>query len=781
MAITKNQDWKISDNKHLLVDIFPYKIKNREKFYNRNHPVDLNPNTRQFNRYWHDNQLPKCIEGHWVDDEGTWVYMMPKLYTYVNIMLIPDKARNPIQPILRDNEWIIFSYLMGIDGFSGFEDDPDYTCNYLVGELEQGRELDEVQLQSISDNCKKPDGSFKTYKHPWEYLTRTYLVDDPRGKPLGKPLYENALKNGMIFTARGIGKSLTMFVGDLGHELMFSGIKYMSEILQVNRRVLFGAGCGTAAQLQRSINNLQAFWYNMPGAYEYPKKDSTKKYMGYFFKRLQGSWLVGNTLEHIVKDRSGQIDIQGSSLEMVAVTKDRKTILAGDRAKRLYVEEVGFLPYVIDVHAANKDSMRIGDEKVGSSIYLGTGGDMKAVRQPNTMFKNPNGYEIFSIPNYWKGGKKRIGLFIPRQYALNKYKDDQGNTKLELAFDKVLKDREKSRLENDSVSYDIDISYNPIEPDEILRPSGSSIIPKQEAAAQISWMEAHDVMLKKGIVGKLVLDPSADKGVRYDVDTSGALKPIITLNQEEHANKSGAWIMYEAPPRRIPNGLYFVLYDPARYSGQGESYHSILVYKYLLTGNSGTLEDTIVAEWIGRKTKLDDNYKEAIKAARYFNATIFPEVNEPGFVEWCAQQKYLNMLETDAQEVIEKEISPGAKRSHFKIGFRLTPKIKKWCLKNFKSWVLDDNSFDPVTGLPTHRVIDRLYSLRLLNEMTMYNEDDNFDHISAALGIPLLRRKLSSFDPPQDAEYTDEDYEMTKELEFDNYFTRRKQAGIMQY
>ena len=66
-----------------LVSIFPYQIKDVNLFYHRNHPINLHPKSFQFKKYW-DDFTRKCIEGNWVNDKGTWVYMMPKLFFYFN-------------------------------------------------------------------------------------------------------------------------------------------------------------------------------------------------------------------------------------------------------------------------------------------------------------------------------------------------------------------------------------------------------------------------------------------------------------------------------------------------------------------------------------------------------------------------------------------------------------------------------------------------------------------------------------------------------------------------
>lgn len=1103
--------------KRAMQSLFPYQIKRRDSFYIRDHPKGLHPKSIAFKNYWVPF-IKKVIEGMWVNDEGTWVYMMPKLFTYVNYPLIADRNRDDINPELRDNEWIIFTYFLCLDGFSGFEEDHEYTCHELVGKYERDPEsLTFVDLKNVPSSAKQPNGKYKKYVDPWHYLTRHYLIEHPASAPLGLPLYENQRKNGCILSARGVGKSLCTFVGDFFHEFLTGGVTRFEDIGKVNKRLLFGMGSAMKPQLQRSINNVKSAYYNMPGQYEFKEKnkDGKKKqrYMGPLFKNVQGSWEVGQEINHIIKTSSGTVDTQGSSLQMVALTVDRTTIGAGDRFRRIYVEEFGFLKNAIDVHGANKDSLKSEGVSVGSAIYLGcvcagskvwnnkgelvnietlrqsdgilgyssekdevvqqdiaymnppqnkvcyrittntgrfidcsedhpiyvrkrwnnntnhmkkvpewcradsvelkdgiavvdhvdywgsekifdprlvgwlvgdgtygegqnvrlsgaddevwdyveskydviithrsptkdgriarkgrikgiipeieklgirgqvsihkalpkvlfkadkdtvcdfiggyfdadgcvsvskndypiikatsisiqllegvqillnklgvhgrivnegrltgtkgsnhdvyslyikdkdsiinfhnniffkvgykqkklekayaialskkdytlqnikglrwekvvsieplglqpvynlnasgtntyivngiqthnTGGDMQTIRQPKEIFQNPEAYDVFGIPNYWGNIGKKVGLFISKIYALRDYKDDQGNTYIEEAYKEVMRTRQKAKDDLDSVSYELEIMFNPLVPEEMLRPGNSTILPKQEAQEQLNRLETYDIFKKKAQIGKLIWDPLAERGVDWRKDMLGQLKPIIETKIDDSTtftNKEGAIIIYEQPPQVIPDGLYWVVYDPAAKSGDGESFHSVLVYKHFYTGQETTYYDTIVAEWIGRKEKLDDNYEIVIKLAKYFNAKIFPEINVAGFVEYCMRNKLGYLLESDAYK-LEQEIhgNTAIKRSYYKVGTQMTHRKKNWALKKLRDWFLETKEIDALTGIPIIRTLDWIFSPRILNETIEYTDDENFDHISSLLLLMILLGKLEGMPP----------------------------------
>lgn len=741
------------------VDLFPYNIKDLNNFYDRDHPVAISNKSLRYEKYWYDF-LTNCIEGKWVYDEGTWVFMPPKLYMYINYAKIPDEDRNIIKPRLRDIEWILFTYLLCVEGFSGFEKDEEYTCHTLVKRLENGEKLDAVQLSKIPDNAKKKDGGYKTYIDAWEYLTNHYLLEEPCEEPLGQPLYDNEKYNGIILSCRGIGKSLSCFVGDFIHEFLTSGIKSIEDIGRINNRLLFAMGSADSRQLDRSISNIKAFYDNQPGYYK-PPNDKEKPTYGAFYKRIQGQWETGGEVEHIVKNKDGTTDILGSSIQMVALTKDRKKVGAGDRFRRIYIEEFGFLANAIDVHGANKDSLRIGGTRVGSAIYLGTGGDMEAIREPKKMFENPDAYDVFGIPNFWSNPKKKIGLFIPWYYQNEDYKDPQGNTMLDLAYKRCVKERTELRQELDSKSYEMEVQFNPLTPDEMLRPSNRGYLPRVEAGKQLAKIEGFDLFQKRAMIGRVEYDLSSPTGVRFVKDMEGKLNPILDYGgDEDKLNKNGAFIMYEQPSLTPPEDLYWVLYDPARKSGDGESFHSILVYKGFYVGGERTMYDTIVAEWIGRKERLNDNYELVIKIAKLFNAKIFPEINVAGFVEWCDTNNYYTMLEGDAYR-LEKEISPGSKRSYYRVGCNMTPRKKTWSLKKLRDWCVEIKERDPVSGVPTVTTMDWIFSPRILNEIIFYNDDDNFDHISSLLLLMVLINKLEGHEVDLEDNEEEEDEQMT--------------------
>lgn len=729
-------------------DLFLYKMKDRELFYQRDHYKNISPESFTFENYWNDF-WKKCLEGEWINDKGTWVYFMPKLFYYVNYVKIignkegDEDSRIEMSPDLSSLEWLQYSYLLLCDGFSGFEEDDIYTCNKLVWRLANGFSINKYQRKKL-ENCYQPNGELKIYVDPWEYLTRFYLVDNPSDKPLGKALYENSRENGIFMGSRGTAKSYCLYGGDLLHEWTFGGVRTFEERHKCSTRLLFAAGSGDSEPLERSLKIIDGFYDNQPGQFKYPNPDRPK-YQGPFYKRVQGNWTSG--VAHIVKNKQNKKTLTGSTLQVSVITPDRKKIGAGDRFRRLYVEECGFVGYLDQVHSANKDSTEIGKNKVGSSMYSGTSGDIHDVIGSKKLFENPGAYTIASIPNYWKNSDLSIGLFLSAIYKYREYKDPQGNNDLITALELLNEERKNNSEKMDSSAFDDYIMYAPIHPDEMLRPNRRAFLPVAQAQARLSDIDAYDYFNIHANLGDLRYNSGEKYGVEFRKDNEGKTRPIKEYNiDRSKIDLAGCYTIFEQPPEEIPEGLYWVVYDPVAKPGQGQSLDASLnvavVYKYFYTGGEDTLEDSIVAEWVGREDDLYANYERVVKLAKYYNAKIFPETNTAGFVTWCYENGHGQLLQEEAY-LAERELNPNYRKKGA-VGFTITGDRKKpWLLQKLKSWLLYKRGHNKDTGDFHSYNIEHILSTRFLDEIVNFNEAaGNFDYISAMLGLMLLINQL---------------------------------------
>lgn len=357
--------------------LFPYQIKNRELFYQRKHPKELNPRSVTYKKYWGE-VLRKSVEGYWVFDipdgekdesKGTWIFMFPKLYFYINNIIIPDENRRRIYPRLRDNEWIMSSYYTIADGFSGFEGDELYTCSNLVRKIELGEELAQYEIDALATDytAKDKDGNYKKYIDPWIYLTEHYLITHNQKKPLGLPVYFNQRQNIMLLGARKISKSFWSFLGDFMHEFLLNGITRMDQVKDIRGDMLFALASQREEPLEKSLNNISRAYSEMPGKY-----GPLPRYGGAFYKNTTGGeWSPGNTIKHKVQKKNRTDEIVGNQAQLISIKPNNSSIVTGDRFRRIYIEETGFCfaagtkVRMFNGSVKNVENIQVGDEVMG--------------------------------------------------------------------------------------------------------------------------------------------------------------------------------------------------------------------------------------------------------------------------------------------------------------------------------------------------------------------------------------------------------------------------------
>lgn len=755
-ATTKyNKDGSIcriieSSNGDFAVDLFPYKIQNRELFYDRNHPVNISPQSFEYELYWGE-RLKNYLEGRWVYDVDTWVFMPPKLDFYINYVLIVDENRKTINPRLRDNEWIMSYYSLCSEGFSGFEFDEKYTSNELVKKWEEfekdsTKELKKYEIQQLesSQYVKKEDGTYKKYINAWQYLTEHYLLIDKLEKPLGKPLYENSKRDEMILACRAAAKSFWTFGGNFLHEWLTNGCKSVEDFkTNGSTQKIFAAGAVKKDQLDRSLSIVKRFYNSMPGSYVYGVGDTGKedKVEGFLYKRVIGSWDTGSKVEHKVDNMDNTVDVSGNVIQTAVITPDNTTVFAGDRMAMILIEEVGFLSYIKRLRGAFRDSLGVGKKKTGKAVYTGTGGSMEAIKEAKEMFESPESYDIYPIPNYFdKNREGNVGLFLSVCLKAEEFKDANGNTVYEEALIDAIDVRETEFEKADSTSFWEYIAFNPLYPKEMLRPSSRSVLPTVEMAEHRGLLVTTDVWKNRSSVGYFRWDMNEESKVAWKRDIEGNLYIINDWGKDKELNnREGGWVMYEDVMPNRPKDLYYVLYDPAAQSGEGTSLHSALVYKHKFTGGDKSLQETFIAEFIGRKSTLEQNYEEIIKAALYYNAKILVERNVPGFVEWCERRGYTHMLLNEPIKILSEVRRQPVKFSYRK-GLRTDEQINKWSLTKFGDWLRDPVMVDD-DGVPIKFRFQTIYSLRILDEAINFSMErkTEFDHMSSAmLLMPLL-------------------------------------------
>jgi len=237
---------------------------------------------------------------------------------------------------------------------------------------------------------------------------------------------------------------------------------------------------------------------------------------------------------------------------------------------------------------------------------------MEKITESKIIFEDPVAFDFLPFKDYWENRKNPIGLFMPAYYVDNDFKDENGNTDLEAALAQELSERAKKEKASNSSALDGLMMARPIVPSEMFLSASANVFPTAQLRERLTEVEVKDTFALIASQGTLEYTNSERKEVRWVEDVKRRKKPITTMNLDAYkGHLESAIVIYEHPPSNIPaptyrRSLYKIVYDPVKDDGGGTSLASILVYKGFSTNWEGGMQDTIVAEWIGRLDSVNN-------------------------------------------------------------------------------------------------------------------------------------------------------------------------------
>ena len=719
--------------------IFP-KIYDNTKFI-KNHPK-LHPHSSAYEQYWM-TELEQLIYGFWETEETPegirWRYMSPQLNYFTNyhtITIQEKKQRILSRPNLLDINWTLFNCWFICRGFSGFENDEEYTCNWTV-KLKEDKSRDETlpdiplkYINNLTEHCYKKDGSLKTYIDPLEYLNSNHE------KPLGNPLYDNNSLNLFLLGSRSGGKSF-MASAIMEHEWITDGAKTVEDYLSGKNKVEIFCGSASSSKSSQLLDKFANSLSHLPGGYT-----DREYYPPPFSRNSSGTLKVGNSknafrFEYEKKIGNNSVKQGTGSMVVHETYKDNKQAAVGGRYNVLVVEEVGLEDKILTVHGANESTQDMGAGKFGSSFYLGTGGDMEKVIESEIIFRDPEGYDFLGFKDIYEG-RGTIGFFLPAIYTNLAYKDSMGNTDLEKSLQYEMEVREQKKKNNNTSAYDEYIMSRPLKPSEMFLSKTGNKFPVVMLREQQATNDRYSYKKHLRTMGVLLEDKDYIYGVKFKPDFD--LRPIDRFPHDSKSDLRSAWEFYEHPPAGfVAPGLYKIVYDPIKDEGGGTSLAAIYVYKSNNTVDANGNE--IVAWWVGRYDKPDDIHHQCVLAAKYFNAQVMFENNIIDFKNYCMRTGNYHILAATPKQIIEKALrDPSFK---YDVGIPMTNPLKQYALRLAQQWLLDEKKtyVEELADGTTREVIERnLNTIKddlLLEELIQYNDKGNFDRVSAFLLLML--------------------------------------------
>jgi hypothetical protein len=752
------------------------RINNRNNFLLKEIP-EYHPSSRAYLNFWRE-QKRRCIEGFWsIDDSEVeinvelgvetpiqskkWRFATPNLYFYVNFGIIlhkPDNApksapKKKIRPLLRDVEWEFFYNWLECRGFSGFKDDEVYSCNI---ELKVHKDNPDYNFDKTCYNSKE---ELKTYIPAREYLRQLH------DKPLGLPLYQNPALDFFWLSARGIGKSFLGGVGVVLHEILFDGAKeYTEDSIKNPYKVEVFVGAALSSKSADILKKTEEAMLNLPGEYGV----STDSYSpSPFYKKMSGTLNPNNQKNpwrHEYEKKMGgtwKTCGSGSNVKHGIYTTENAEAAAGGRYSVMLVEECGLLPNALTVHGSNDATMQDAPWKFGSALWIGTGGNVDKIQEFEVMFKDPEGFNALAFEDDWENSGK-IGWFVPAIYAMNDYKDENGNTKVEeaLAVRKAI--REKKGKAKDQAALALEMMNYPLVPSEMFLNAKSSRFPQAELKAHLATVKSRPAIYHNShYFGELVWQ--TDGTLKFEVTNDHNL--VTEFPIKNNKDKPGIIEIVVMPKKGadgavIPN-RYIIgtdTYDDDE--SNTKSLGSCIVLD--------TFTDRIVAEYTGRP-ETKEFYEITRKLTIFYRASHNYEKNKKGLYGYYENKNSTHLL-CDTPEILKDVVvAKMASIGNQAKGTAASGPVNAYALRLIKSWLLE-----PAYGEPKDSGKLNLHTIEnigILQELMNFNDTGNFDRVSALGMVMILREDKLKF-------ITSAKAEKSKTLSEDDFFSRNYDKSV---
>ncbi len=711
----------------------PYRVE--QSLFLEGEIPEYHPLSMDYRDYWREFRR-RCIEGYW--QSGVW--MPGSLFFYVNANTIKrnvngSKVKQFARPILRDVEWMVHYNAIEARGFSGFRDDPYFSCHVaLTLELtdEQIKDrycYDESGFsQAVYNNLFKKNGERKIYEPPRYYLRKIHQDN------YGIPIFLNNSKNKLTFGSREFGKSYIAANITL-HEWLFDGLTEYLPSGKVNTSSEIIMGAFDAKYSGETLSKAKIGLEKLPGAYE----TYDKKYPSPLAKKYKGSWGPSKEViaEYPKKIKGTWENVGTKSVIKHRTFKDNPFAAQGTRPGLIMCEEIGSWPNFLECYGAMVDNQREGSRKFGSMFMWGTGGQFDVgVAAALEVFYNPKSYDCLVFDDIWEN-RGNICFFMPAYLALNNTKDAKGRTIMNRALADIFDKRDELAGTNGSKNaLQKEMQNRPIKPSEMFLTKTGNYFPIVELKERINVLDniANPDDWKKKVI--LSFDPNAPGGVKYQIDARNELTAIDKYPWRE-ADKEGCVVIYEFPITdkfgNVPKDLYIIGHDPvATDSASGESFAATYVLKtrqhWQQYGHDEVVACHITRPYDGR-AQINENL---LKLSMLYGGAIIYFENMVGNVkEYFEKMKRLDLLARQPTTLFNKKASFDGKMPVV-YGYPMSNrKTKLDGVQYVRDWLLEERGKDEDKII---RNLDRIWDKALLQELVAFDLDGNFDRVMAFMG-----------------------------------------------
>ena len=456
-------------------------------------------------------------------------------------------------------------------------------------------------------------------------------------------------------------------------------------------------------------------------------------------KRLKNSlqemtWIMGYKDAELDIEKGTQNTVLGVS------SKDDESKLRGKRAAKILIEEFGTFPRLTDLYNVLLPSVQEGDIVFGQIYMLGTAGDNESdFAGAQEIMYNPKGYNMYALPNVFdkfNQGRPNFVFFFPGYINRKGCYNHDGVSDVIKALIEILMNRYRVKYNSTDPNTIIKtIAEVPITPAEAIVKTGVNMFPVADLTERLGQLDSNPREYDDVYTGDLTLNKS---GVVE-------FKPTFDMPIREFPHKDnkieGAFEIFQMPEidkrtGKAYNARYILGCDP--YDDDESNTMSL--------GSVWVLDlwtDRIVAEYTGRPPFADDFFEKVRRLCLFYNGRMNYENNKKGLFAYFSRMNCTYLLTDQLEFLKDKQMIKDTGYGNKAKGTNATEAINAFARNRLRAWLLRPVTvIKTVDGEEQEVEIPNLFTLRsraFIKELINYNSEGNFDRISAAGMLMLLR------------------------------------------
>lgn len=415
--------------------------------------------------------------------------------------------------------------------------------------------------------------------------------------------------------------------------------------------------------------------------------------------------------------------------------KDNPDKARGIRGPLIHYEEDGLFPNLEKAWNVNRKAVEDGGVAFGTMFAGGTGGvEGASFEGSEKLFYSPGAYNIYGVPNVYDrntNGETITGFFWGGYMNRNLcYEEVNGEPDVIKALVEICLERYHVKYSSsDANAITQKKAEEPITPQEAVMRTEGTVFPVADLREHLEGiMVRRENFLAHHFVGDLVVG----QGGHIEWRLNPTRVPLRTYDVV--GDRTGAVEIFEMPKKnaegRIMRGRYIAGIDPID-ADTGPSLFSVIIMD--------TLQDRIVAEYTGRPRRAREAYDTCLRLLKFYNAEALYEANLKGLFSYFDEQNALHYLADTPQILKDMELVKATNLYGNKAkGVHNNQFINKFGRQLFADWMLAQ-AYDSKDDEKPKLNLQTIRSIGIIEEAIRWNEDGNFDRISAAIMLFILR------------------------------------------